>query len=449
MTSQIVFDPATNIHMKRSRWLWEDHIFDNSLAAFAGPGGTGKSTYVLDFVARLTRGTVPGEHHGEPLTVGVWESEDPAAEITVPRLHAADADLERVYLIKGTRRESDDHGELVTGIRMPEDETALREFIITTGANIIVISPFANVIGGDLNKRENVAHVLARLTAIADELKVTFLLILHFNKGGGSMQDKISGSAAFRDHVRATFLFAHDDESGQRVITHDKGNYSATTGASFAFALESVEIPVSDGLATVARVVDLGESDVSVGDIINRDQEGADGSDDRNAAQAFVLDYLKGTEAYEAPASAVLKAGRGAGFSENEVKNARKRMKNPCVASRKSGFGAGWVWALEGVEGVEGVEGARPGEGATFAEDAQGVDSPGGDPFDTFDTFGTDGDPFAPSGSSTSTDPSGPQTCSHPLLSPRSQELGICARCAPDKYVTAPTPTPLTQENTP
>jgi putative DNA primase/helicase len=164
---------------------------------------------------------------------------------------------------------------------------------------------------------------------------------MHFNKGHGHVSDKLSGSHAFRDASRSVFLFATDDETGQRIISQDKNNYAEAGSENIAFVLESIEVPTDDGNITqVGRVLMQGVSDVSVSDIINRNIGGPDDIDDRNAAQSFVLDYLKESEAWEANAKDVLKAGRAVGFSDTDIKHARSRCRNPRVISRKSGFGA-------------------------------------------------------------------------------------------------------------
>jgi hypothetical protein len=45
----------------------------------------------------ITRGTLPGEFYGEPKSVLVAAAEDSWSQTIVPRLIAADADLDRVF----------------------------------------------------------------------------------------------------------------------------------------------------------------------------------------------------------------------------------------------------------------------------------------------------------------------------------------------------------------
>jgi hypothetical protein len=56
-----------------------------------GETGVDKSTVLFAFIADLTTGA-------DPVNVGIVNLEDPVAEIIVPRLKAAGADLSRVHI---------------------------------------------------------------------------------------------------------------------------------------------------------------------------------------------------------------------------------------------------------------------------------------------------------------------------------------------------------------
>src|SRR5690606_16188837 len=134
-----------------------------------------------------------------------------------------------------------------------------------TGAKLVMIDPIPSTIGGDLHKVADVRRALDPLAVIAQELDVAIVGVMHFNKGGGSASDKLSGSHAFRDAVRSVMLFATDDETEQRIVTIDKSNYSTARGSSFAFNLVSETVYTDDGHQTeVGRVEYLGDTDLDV-----------------------------------------------------------------------------------------------------------------------------------------------------------------------------------------
>jgi hypothetical protein len=179
------------------------------------------------------------------------------------------------------------------------------------------------------------------LAALAQELEIGIIAIMHFNEGTGNASDKVSRTQAFRDLARSVLLFATDDKTGERIVSMDKANYSEEQKSSVKFKLVWVEVATDDRDTTPAgQVVYLGHSPLFVSDIINRASE--HDTDDRNETQAFILDHFRDCEASAADA---IEAGRSAGFSENDIKHARGRSRNPRIASVKSTFGAGWMTA--------------------------------------------------------------------------------------------------------
>ena len=342
--------PAVLIKSERQHWFWHERIPMGTPTIFAGRGGEGKSTFAFWLAAQITLGTLDGDLQGNPSPVLIWSGEDRWETVIIPRLVAAGADMEHVG--KLSIETNVDAITLETTPALPDDLLEVRNALIETGARLVIFDPITSTMAGDLHKVADTRRTLDGLARIAAELNIVVLCIMHFNKGQGAASDKLSGSHAFRDASRSVFLFATDEDTGNRIVTQDKGNYSAAAGSSLAFSLDSVAVPTDDGdIVSVAKITMLGESDISVGDIINRSFSDADDHEDRNACQSFVLDYLNERDGLEAPASDVLKAGKAAGFSDNELKNARKRSRSPVIESRKSGFGAGWVWGISS-EGV-------------------------------------------------------------------------------------------------
>lgn len=349
-----VATPAAKIRTRAQKWFWRDRIPTGTISAFAGRGGEGKSSFAFHIAAEVSKGTLPGHLQGRARNVLIWSGEDEWATVVIPRLQAAGADLQRVH--KLGIESIVDAQTLETSPNLPEDLSLIGKAVTDTDAALVVIDPISSTMQGDLNKEADTRRTLDGLARISHRTGAVVLAIRHFNKGGGNASDKMSGSHAFRDAARSVFLFAHDSETDQRIISQDKGNYSQHAGGSLAFTLESTDVITDDGnTANVARVVMLGESDVSVSDVINRNPYGDDEDEDRNAAQSFVLDYLEGRPNREAPAGQVIKAGRVAGFNETELKNARRRSRNPKIRSQKSGFGTGWVWAIEPDLDLEGA----------------------------------------------------------------------------------------------
>lgn len=350
---------AHMIRPHRQRWLWAPEnagvipLGTGTIAA--GAGGEGKSTFMLDIAAQLTRGELPGDLYGKPYPVIIFGPEDDWPTVMVPRLIAAGANLEYVAQVQAaTITDTLTHQR---ELRFPLDVDLLREAVREVGARMIIIDPAPTLMEGDMNKVQDVRRSYEPLMSLAQEHDLAIVLINHFGKGAGNVGAKLSGSHAWRDLTRSYLAFASDPDTGERIMSQDKNNYGTGRG-SWRFVLESMDVPTEEGMSSVGRVRFLGASEVTVSDLINREPGGDAEDEDRNAAQAFVLDYLKSAEAQEAPAGAVIKAGLAAGFSKDEIKHARRRSKNPRILTVKSALlNAGWVWQID-PEGAEGAEGA-------------------------------------------------------------------------------------------
>lgn len=351
---------ANQIKPKKMRWLWSHDgagvipLGTGTIAA--GAGGEGKSTFMLDIGAQLTRGTLQGDLHGEKHPVIVFGPEDDWATVMVPRLMAADADLGMVAQVQAAT--VTDTFTRERELKFPLDVGLLRQAVQQTGAKMILVDPAPSMMSGDMNRVQEVRRSYEPLMSMAQDLDLAVVLINHFGKGAGSVSAKLSGSHAWRDLVRSYLAFATDGDTEERVITQDKSNYG-TSLSSWKFILDSTDVAVDGGTTSVAKVRFLGESDVTVSDIINRGfDEGHEGDDDdRNAAQAFILDFLKQKDGWEAKAGEVIKAGLAEGFSKDEMKNARKRCKDPKVQSAKATFGAGWLWQIASEDEVTDAQG--------------------------------------------------------------------------------------------
>lgn len=286
----------------------------------------------------------------------------------IPLLKATSANTDLIYRMSVETQI--DETTLETVPAFPLDMERVRDAITQTGAKMVVIDPITSTMGGDLHKVADVRRALDPLAAIAQELGVAIIGVMHFNKGTGNASDKLSGSHAFRDALRSVMLFATDEETGQRIVTIDKSNYSTARGESFAFNLVSEAVRTDDGEETqVGRVEYLGDTDLSVETIINRAAGGEDEADERNAIDQFIYEFLL-DEGGSANARDVLKAGVAAGFSESTMKKRRAKMADPKVSFKRHGAGKGSriVWAIDFPIGSIDSHPQSPGSYGTYAE---------------------------------------------------------------------------------
>src|SRR5206468_1042519 len=150
----------------RIDWLWQGFLPLGSLSLLYGPEGDGKSTFTMALAAMVTRGTLPGELHGKPASVELIAYEDDPGAVLVPRLLAAGADLERVYI------HADDAGDGL--LTLPDDVPKFREDLDRRGSRFLIIDPLADALREGLKDNNNgdVRKGIVPLHRMAQELGV-------------------------------------------------------------------------------------------------------------------------------------------------------------------------------------------------------------------------------------------------------------------------------------
>lgn len=319
--------PLATVKPEKVTWFWAHDevgiIPLGTLTLIAGAGGAGKSSLVLDLVARATRGELPGELAGRPCSALLSAPEDDAAAVIVPRLTAADADLNQIHLAQAQAVGADGQRLRFRDLRFPDDVPLLANLVEETGARVIVIDPASSAMRGKVNALEDVRAAYQPLATLAQEKKLAIILIHHFNKSAeGAAGARVSGSSAWRDLTRCVLLFAAEGHGG--VMTVDKSNYGQAVGVSLRYALENVAVPLGDNgeFTEVGRAQIVGRSELSVQDVMNRVAGVND--PDRTEIQQFLVDYLAGSEERRALAQEVIAEGRKLGYTAHQMRRARE-----------------------------------------------------------------------------------------------------------------------------
>ena len=155
------------IETEQVEWLLYPFIPYGKVTIIQGDPGEGKTTMVLQMIARLTRGEPvfpkeelenPSEGNGTPITVLYQTAEDGLGDTIKPRLTAAGADCSRVIVI-------DDREKALT--MMDERlETAIKE----TAARLVVLDPIQGYLGADvdMNRANEIRPVMKRIGTLAE-----------------------------------------------------------------------------------------------------------------------------------------------------------------------------------------------------------------------------------------------------------------------------------------
>lgn len=333
----------TNVVMRRPRFLYTPLLPENVICLLAGPSDVGKSTLVLDWIAKATHGRLEGDHKGKPGTILVYSKEDDDSMLKA-RLTAAGADLKRVvpfYRKEVVTLPGGSSSEQRAGYQLPDDLPLLETAIIDTKAIALMIDPITDFIGGDSNKRDDVRKALNPLAALAAKHGITVIGLLHFNKGAGYASDKVSGSHAFRDICRSLVLVVKDMETGKRVATLDKSNYTQAADTSYEFTLTDHELTDDDGETLhVGSIGGWQETDTNVGAVISKNY--AQAEPEGNQCELDLIDYLSDQKG-SAPKSEIIEALK-ADWTKYQLEHAQQN--NPRITSERSGYPARAVWSL-------------------------------------------------------------------------------------------------------
>mgnify|MGYP002728556784 FL=1 len=338
---------ASTVAKQRPRFLDYPMIPAGTLTLMAGRAGVSKSTLSLYRAALATRGRLEGDWKGEPVTVAISGVED-SLSMQRMRLEAAGADLERVRFLSMLATSGGDSTD--TGVRLPDDLPALADSFKAEGVRLWIIDPITSCMDGDSNKRDDVRRALDPLAALADDLDMAIVGILHFNKGGGYASDKISGSHAFRDVIRSLVLIAKDDDNGDCVATIDKSSYTTAQGTSYSYGLMSVDVGDDFGETfSVPKVTGFMKTERDVNEVINRNIQAAAGDTThtgRGEVLEWLADYLK-----DGPVSFkdIAAAANVEGYSRRQLTNARERSDGHIVTipdPTYEGRGQKRLWAL-------------------------------------------------------------------------------------------------------
>jgi hypothetical protein len=90
---------VSGVRSKSMRWAWMGRLALGYLTVQTGEEGLGKSVFAAWLIARFTHGDLEGCGQGKPVNVLVVADEDGIADMWVPRLDLAGADLDRVSFL--------------------------------------------------------------------------------------------------------------------------------------------------------------------------------------------------------------------------------------------------------------------------------------------------------------------------------------------------------------
>lgn len=319
------------VEVEQIEWLLYPFIPYGKLTIIQGDPGEGKTTMVLQIIAKLTKGeevfTDGGNDNGseekedevpaqkyEPVNVIYQTAEDGLGDTIKPRLLAAGADCSRVLVI-------DDREQPLT-----LQDCRLEEAIVRTKARLVVLDPLQGFLGADvdMHRANEIRPLMKRVSELAEKYHCAIILIGHMNKNSGVKSSyRGLGSIDFQAAARSVLLIGRvKDEPDIRVVCHIKSSL-APEGKSIAFRLDK-----ETGFEWI------GEYDVNADELLSGDNRGSK----LKAAAEFLEEMLEDGQVLQ---KEIEEAAQSRGIKSKTLWNAKKKLN---VKSVK--VGSQWAWEL-------------------------------------------------------------------------------------------------------
>jgi putative DNA primase/helicase len=334
----IVRECFTDVEAKPIIWLWKDRIPKCKLTIFSGNPDCGKTTVLVDIIARYTTGRdYPDDAVNaiEPGEVLMLIAEDDPGDTIKPRLMAAGADLSRVSYLKAVQ--TSDKSKKVERALALDTDMKLLEHLLRENPHIglVTIDPITGYLGrADLNKEQELRRVLLPIKELCERVGVTFIGLGHFNKRSDvTALHKVGGAVAMSGVARAVWMFAKSPEvDGEYVMLLGKGNLTKKrTGMKYRIGEKVVNNRFEAPFIAWQGEAD-GDADMVLATVSDPREKR------KTKAKRFLEDYLA-----DGPRMAedIHMDGEKAGLSRNALFEAKKELK---VTAEK--LGGQWQWAL-------------------------------------------------------------------------------------------------------
>ncbi len=291
---RVTLTRASSIQVRPVHWVWQERVPLGALSLVAGREGIGKSSITYTLAAEVTRGTLPGIHHGKPQAVVVCATEDSWAHTVVPRLMAAGADLD---LVMRADVVTSDNG--LGSLSLPADLAAVELALREVDAALLLLDPLMSRLDASLDshKDQEVRQALEPLTSLADRTGVTILGIIHVNKGtGNDPLTSVMGSRAFTAVARSVLYVMRDPEDeAVRLLGQAKNNLGRDDLPTLTFTLEPAKVADTDeGEVWTSRVRWTGETSQRITEALAAATQDPETRTQVDECQVWLRDYLTG-----------------------------------------------------------------------------------------------------------------------------------------------------------
>lgn len=307
----------SEVEVETVEWLLYPFIPFGKITILEGDPGEGKTTVMLQIIAKLTKGesVLPSEEKKrEPMKVIYQTAEDGLGDTIKPRLLSAEADCNNILVI-------DDADKALT-----VSDERLEEAVRLTNAKLIVLDPLQGYLGAevDMHRANEIRPLMHRLSTLADKYKCAVVLIGHMNKSSvGKSNYRGLGSIDIHAAARSVVLCGRvKDEPEIRVLCQIKSS------------LAPERTPIAFRLSEEKGFEWIGEYDITADELLSGDVRGSKIREATKLLEEFLKDGQKYSKEIEEEASA-------RGIKKKTLWNAKNSMNIDSVK-----VGNRWYWML-------------------------------------------------------------------------------------------------------
>ena len=226
---------------------------------------------------------------------------------------------------------------------LPVDVGALAEVCREKGASLILLDPLLGTIHGrlDSHKDAEVRQALEPISRLAHDIEATVIGLIHQNKGHGDILTRLMGSRAFAAVARGVLVCAEEKDvptseeatPGRRTFLfgQEKNSLAAKVPGAVRYEIKGAKVGYDwelDKEIWSSRIEIIGKVEQSVGDLVAQiegesSRRGRPPSK-RDAAAAWLHEYLESQPQKTAPFRDILAAGLQEDHTEQTLQRARR-----------------------------------------------------------------------------------------------------------------------------
>ena len=316
------YEYFSSVTQRKVEWLWYPYIPYGKLTILQGDPGEGKSTFMLNIAALLTKGKeMPdGFRVAEPQRVVYQTAEDNLADTVKPRLVAAGADCSRIAYIV------DEDSPLTL------EDARIEKVIQQTNARLFILDPLQAYLSqdSDMFSPGKMRQQLRRLADIAAKHKCAIVVIGHMNKASGEKNlYRGLGSIDIAAIARSVLMISRDKNDPSIRYMFPVKSSLAPEGETIAFSFDQ-----KTGLRWIGQC-QVDKAQLADCDIDNSKEA---------LARRIVLEMLCEQDTHSTD---ILNKLKLMGISERTIHTAKKEL--GVTSYRKDGS---WFWHLEDSPGI-------------------------------------------------------------------------------------------------